>query len=228
MNIAIILAGGIGLRMKSDIPKQYILVKNKPIIVYSLEIFERHKDIDKIIIVVNEKWKSYVEECVDKYKISKVCGYALAGQTRQHSIYNGLKYINKNLKDTDICIIHDAVRPLVSDEIISEIIIGAIEEDGAMPVISVKDTIYQSIDGKNINNLLKRTELFSGQAPESFKFKKYFEAHNIVSDEEITNMTGSSEIAFRYGMNIRLINGSEANLKITTIEDLKTFETIMS
>lgn len=227
MNTAIILAGGIGSRMKTERPKQYILVKNKPIVIYSLEIFEKHKDIDKIIVVVSDEWKSYVEDCVSKYKISKVCGYASAGKTRQHSIYNGLKLIAENANDTDVCIIHDAIRPLVSDEIISEIILGALEDDGAMPVISVKDTIYQSKNGKNINNLLKRAELFAGQTPESFKFRKYFEIYNSVSDEEIANTTGSSEIAFRYGMNIRLIKGSETNLKITTIEDLKTFETLV-
>lgn len=228
MNTAIILAGGIGSRMKTDRPKQYILVKNKPIIIYSLEIFEKHKDIDKIVVVVSDEWKSYVEDCVCKYKISKVCGYVSAGKTRQHSIYNGLKFIAENASNTDVCIVHDAIRPLVSHEIISEIIIGAIEDDGAMPVISVKDTIYQSKDGKNIDNLLKRSELFAGQSPESFDFKKYFQIYSNVSDEEITNTTGSSEIACRHGMNIRLIKGSESNLKITTIEDLKTFETIIN
>lgn len=227
MNIAIILAGGVGLRMKTSCPKQYILVDGKPIITYCLETFEKHEDIDKIIIVVSEEWKQYVEECVEKYKITKVCGYASAGKTRQQSIYNGLKFIYENVKDTNICIIHDAIRPLVSKEIISDCIIGATEEDGAMPVVSIKDTVYQSTDGKNIDNLLKRAELFAGQAPESFNFKKYFDIHNTVNEEEIKNTTGSSEIAFRYGMKIRLIKGSEKNIKITTIDDLKTFETII-
>ncbi len=228
MNTAVILAGGVGSRMGVDRPKQYLLVQDKPIIAYCLDIFQLHNNIDKIVIVVSDEWKSYVEECVEKYGITKICGYAPAGKTRQHSIYNGLKCINENAGETDVCIIHDAARPLVSDEIIDDCITGAIEEDGAMPVISVKDTIYQSSDGKSIDNLLNRSQLFAGQAPESFNFKKYFEVHNSVTDEEIGNTAGSSEIAYRHGMKIRLVKGSERNLKITTIEDLETFETILN
>lgn len=227
MNTAIILAGGVGSRMGVDRPKQYLVVNEKPIIVYCLEIFENHSDIDKIVIVVSDEWKDYVMENVEKYNISKVCGYAPAGRTRQHSIYNGLKCTESNAEDTDVVIVHDAARPLVSDKIIKDCIIGAIEDDGAMPVISVKDTIYQSKDGKSIDHLLKRSELFAGQAPESFDFRKYLDIHNSVSDDEIAATAGSSEIAYRHGMKVRLVEGSERNFKITTIEDLETFETIV-
>lgn len=227
MNTAVILAGGVGSRMGVDRPKQYLVVENKPIIVYCLEIFEKHNNIDKIVIVVSDEWKDYVIENVEKYNISKVCGYAPAGRTRQHSIYNGLKSTEENASDTDVVIVHDAARPLVSDKIIDDCITGATEDDGAMPVISVKDTIYQSKDGKSIDKLLKRSELFAGQAPESFDFKKYLYIHNSVSDDEIAATAGSSEIAYRHGMKVRLVEGSERNFKITTIEDLETFETIV-
>ena len=227
MNTAIILAGGVGSRMGVDRPKQYLVIDDKPIIVYCLEIFEKHNDIDNIVIVVSDEWKDYVIENVKKYGINKVCGYAPAGRTRQHSIYNGLKCTETNASETDVVIIHDAARPLVSDKIIKDCIIGAVEDDGAMPVISVKDTIYQSKDGKSIENLLKRSELFAGQAPESFDFKRYLDIHNSVSDDEIAATAGSSEIAYRHGMKIRLVEGSERNFKITTIEDLETFETII-
>lgn len=228
MNTAVILAGGVGSRMGVDRPKQYLVVKDKPIISYCLDIFQNHNEIDKIVIVVSDEWKDYVQELVEKYGVSKVCGYASAGETRQHSIYNGLKCINLNVPETEICIIHDAARPLVSDKIICDCITGATEDDGAMPVISVKDTIYQSNNGKTINNLLNRSELFAGQAPESFKFKEYFKIHNEVADSEIASTAGSSEIAYRHGMKIRLVKGSERNFKITTIEDLETFETILN
>lgn len=228
MNTAIILAGGVGSRMGVDRPKQYLIVREKPIIVYCLEIFEKHINIDSIVIVVSDEWKSYVQENVEKYGISKVRGYAPAGETRQHSIYNGLKVTSECAPETEVCIIHDAARPLVSDKIIDDCITGAVEDDGAMPVISVKDTIYQSKDGKSIDNLLRRSELFAGQAPESFKFAKYFDIHNSVTDDEIASTAGSSEIAYRHGMKIRLVEGSERNFKITTIEDLETFETIIN
>lgn len=227
MNTAVILAGGVGSRMGVDRPKQYLVVEDKPIIVYCLEIFEKHNNIDKIVIVVSDEWKDYVIENVEKYNISKVCGYAPAGRTRQHSIFNGLKCTEENASDTDVVIVHDAARPLVSDKIIDDCITGATEDDGAMPVISVKDTIYQSKDGKSIDKLLKRSELFAGQAPESFDFKKYLDIHKSVSDDEIAATAGSSEIAYRHGMKVRLVEGSERNFKITTIEDLETFETIV-
>lgn len=227
MNTAIILAGGIGSRMGADRPKQFLMVQEKPIISYCFEIFQNHSEIDRIVVVVSEEWQGYVEEQVEKFGITKVCGYAPAGKTRQHSIYNGLKRIEQNASETEIVIVHDAARPLVSDQIISDCITGATEYDGAMPVISVKDTVYQSEDGKKIGCLLKRSELFAGQAPESFKFKKYYQIHNEVTDEEIGLTAGSSEIAYRHGMEIRMVKGSERNLKITTVEDLETFESIL-
>lgn len=227
MNTAIILAGGVGSRMGVDRPKQFLMVQDKPIISYCLDIFQKHSEIDSIVIVVSEQWQDFTEEYVQKYGVTKVKGYAPAGKSRQHSIYNGLKCIDKNVPDTDIVIVHDAARPLVSDQIISDCIKGATDYDGAMPVISVKDTVYQSKDGQEIGCLLKRSELFAGQAPESFKFRKYFDIHNQVTDEEIGATAGSSEIAYRHGMEVRMVKGSERNLKITTIEDLETFETIL-
>ena len=227
MNTAIILAGGVGSRMGVDRPKQFLMVQDKPIISYCLDIFQNHDEIDSVVVVVSEQWQDFVEEYAAKYGVAKIKGYAPAGKSRQHSIYNGLKCIDENVPDTDIVIVHDAARPLVSDQIISDCIKGATDYDGAMPVISVKDTVYQSKDGEEIGCLLKRSELFAGQAPESFKFRKYFDIHNQVTDEEIGATAGSSEIAYRHGMEIRMVKGSERNLKITTIEDLETFETIL-
>ncbi len=227
MNTAIILAGGVGSRMGADKPKQFLMVQDKPIIAYCFEIFQKHTEIDNMVVVVSDEWKDYVEKQAQQYGITKICGYAPAGKTRQHSIYNGLKAIEANAPDTDIVIVHDAARPLVSDQIISDCISGATEYDGAMPVISVKDTVYQSEDGCKIGCLLKRSELFAGQAPESFKFRKYLQIHNEVTDEEIGLTAGSSEIAYRHGMEIRMVKGSERNLKITTVEDLETFESIL-
>ena len=227
MNTAIILAGGVGSRMGVDRPKQFLMVQDKPIISYCLDIFQNHDEIDSVVVVVSEQWQDFVEEYAAKYGVTKIKGYAPAGKARQHSIYNGLKCIDENVPDSDIVIVHDAARPLVSDQIISDCIKGATDYDGAMPVISVKDTVYQSKDGEEIGCLLKRSELFAGQAPESFKFRKYFDIHNPVTDEEIGATAGSSEIAYRHGMEIRMVKGSERNLKITTIEDLETFETIL-
>ncbi len=225
MNIAIILAGGVGSRMKEiDRPKQYIEVKGRPIINYCLRTFEHHKEIDEIYIVADVSWQDYITEWVEKDNITKFCGFAPAGKSRQHSIYNGLIACGKSAKKDSIVVIHDAARPFVTAEIIDECIAGAKEMDGAMPVITVKDTVYCSKDGKSIASLLERSELFAGQAPESFRYEKYRSIHDKATDEELLNTRGSSEIAYKNGMEIRLFPGAERNFKITTMEDLTNFE----
>lgn len=225
MNIAIILAGGVGSRMKSlSRPKQYIEVKGRPIINYCLKTFEQQKEIDEIYIVADDSWQDYIKEWINQDKITKFCGFAPAGKSRQHSIYNGLIACENSATEDSIVVIHDAARPFVTPEIISECIEGAKELDGAMPVITVKDTVYRSKDGKSITSLLERSELFAGQAPESFRYGKYRKIHDTVSDEELMSTRGSSEIAYKNGMEIRLFPGAEKNFKITTMEDLTNFE----
>lgn len=226
MNIAIILAGGVGSRMKVlDRPKQYVEVKGRPVISYCLQTFQEHADIDAIYIVADESWQDYISTWIEKEHISKFAGFAPAGKSRQHSIYNGLIACEKSVvSPEDIVILHDAARPFVTPEIIEQCILGATELEGAMPVITVKDTVYRSVDGKSITSLLDRSELFAGQAPESFRYGKYRKIHEDASDEEIMNTRGSSEIAYNHGMKIRLFEGAEKNFKITTMEDLTNFE----
>lgn len=247
MNIAVILSGGSGSRMKAGTkPKQYMEVGGKPIICYCLETFQRHNMIDAIVIVAEEQYQEMLDEWMEKEEISKFADYAPAGRTRQHSIYSGISvarevvdwyevpdeiggYIHVGVQEEtedvkDIVIIHDAARPCVSEQIITDCIIGAQECDGAMPVITVKDTVYRSIDGKTIDGLLNRDELFAGQAPEAFKLDPYLALHDAMSDEELENVRGSSEIAYKHGMKIKLVKGEEANFKITTKEDLEKFK----
>ena len=228
MNIAIILAGGNASRMKKiDIPKQYLLIKNRPVICYSLETFQKHKDVDAIIIVAKEEWHDFLNEWIKKEGISKFRGFAIPGKSRQHSIYNGLVFAKEKVREDGIVIIHDSARPLVSEQIIRNCIQGASTSDGAMPVIRVKDTIYRSKDGTHIEGLLNRDELYAGQAPESFKLDQYLSIHKQLTDDEIGSIRGSSEIAYRFGMKIELIDGSEDNFKITTKEDLEKFNLII-
>lgn len=228
MNIGLILAGGVGTRMGADRPKQYLMAGGKPIIAYALKIFENHKEIDRMVLVADEAWRDYINEWIEKEDIKKPLVYADPGATRQHSIYNGLKSCAEYAGERDVVIVHDAARPLVSDEIISDCISGALEKGGSMPVIPVKDTVYRSVDGNTITNLLTRSEIFAGQAPEGFVFGPYYEIHNSVTDEEIATTAGSSEIAYRHGMEIKLVKGSERNFKITGREDLERFEQILA
>ena len=225
MNIAVVLAGGIGSRIGNhlNVPKQYSEVNSKPVFIYCSEIFNNHESIDKIVFAVAENWLEHVKQAVKKYNLQKVSNYAIAGTSRQHSIYNALKEINKFAHPEDVVLIHDAVRPLLSEDLISRCINIENGYDGIMPVIPVKDTIYTSSDGIFVNGTLNRDELYLGQTPESFRFKKYFSILEHASDQELTATKGSSEIAFKHLLRIKFVPGSEDNVKLTTKEDWDMF-----
>lgn len=224
MNIALILSGGVGTRVCSEIPKQYIEVCGKSIISYCIDVFAKHDLIDKIQIVADNHWHDIILKQSDNKKIS---GFSKPGENRQLSIYNGLRDIRRYAEDDDIVVIHDAARPLVTERLITDCIEAAAEHDGALPVIAMKDTMYYSEDGKNVSSLLQRDKLFAGQAPEAFKIGKYLEANELLLPDKILQINGSTEPAVLAGMDIALINGDEQNFKITTKEDLVRFERIM-
>jgi 2-C-methyl-D-erythritol 4-phosphate cytidylyltransferase len=223
MNIAIILAGGSGLRMGSEIPKQYIEIDGQSIIGYCLAKFLIHPRIDAVIIGVAEEWRPYVENCVRDLRNLKPVYYASAGATRQETIYKALQVVTARFSDEDIVIIHDAVRPNVSTHLIGVCLDTCGEYDGAMPVLPVKDTMYQSVDGLTISSLLPRETLYAGQSPEAFRLGKYRKAHEALPYEVMLQVRGSSEIAYRQGLSIKLVAGEESNYKITVPEDLERF-----
>lgn len=219
MNTAIILAGGTGTRLGGNIPKQYLEVGKKPVIVYCLEKFEENKLIDEIVIVAAQEWQNYITEKITD--ISKFRCFAPAGENRQHSVLNGMRMSDSH---TTNVIIHDAARPNVSDEIITECITGLNDYDGVMPVLPVKDTIYYSETGETISTLLNRDMLYAGQAPESFKYEKYLAIHEEMTTEDLEKVKGSSEIAHKKGLRVKIIKGDEHNYKITTTMDLEKFK----
>lgn len=228
MNISIILSGGIGSRMGLNQPKQYVEVNGHPIISYCISIFLNNKQTDALVIAVAEEWKDFIKNLVENLKPQKPVYYAQAGETRQYSIYNSLKVVKENgYKDNDIVLIHDAARPLVSNELIERCYEGCNEADGVMPVIPVKDTIYLSKDGKTIDSLLDRRQLWAGQAPETFKLGKYLKAHNDMDREDLLRINGSTELAYKAGLRCHMVAGDPMNFKITTPEDLSNFESII-
>lgn len=225
MNTALVLAGGIGSRMgREDLPKQYLMIRRRPIIDYSLCALQRHEEIDRILIVAAEAWRDFLDQWLRHSGIGKFAGYADPGETRQFSIFSGLEQIKKLLPDTRKVLIHDAARPFLSEELISACLKGLDEAEGVMPVLRLKDTCYQSEDGKHITGFLPRDQLFAGQAPEAFRFSHYLELHHQMPSEALRQISGSSEMAYKNGMDVLMIDGSERNIKITTQEDLRLME----
>lgn len=224
MNIAIILSGGTGTRLGYKIPKQYIEVNNKPIIQHCIETFQNNAKTACIVIVAATEWQVYIDEIIKRENITKFFSFAEAGSSRQHSIVNGLEVIHKaNFHEKVNVIIHDAARPNLTHEMIDKCYDGLLEADGVMPVLPVKDTMYLSEDGKTITSLLNRDQLFGGQAPESFVFDKYYQIHVGMTEQELSLVRGSSEIAYKNGLKMLLITGDEHNYKITTESDLEKF-----
>ena len=229
MNIAIILSGGVGSRMGLNIPKQYVVVNGQPIISYCLQTFLCNEHTDAIVIGVADEWKEYVMEQMEKLHPAKPVFYAAPGETRQYSIFNALRVVkDQGYSDDSFVIIHDAARPLVSDELINRCYEACDRADGSMPVIAVKDTTYYSEDGKSITSLLDRSKLWAGQAPEAFVFGKYLQIHESMSHEELLKINGSTEIAFKQGLKVEMVEGDPMNFKITTPEDLSNFESIIN
>lgn len=228
MNIGIILSGGSGTRIGAEIPKQYLTVNKTPIISYCLRTFINHEKIDGLVVVCSQNWTGFVESISRNFTTAKPIYLANAGKTRQDSIYSGLLKVEEKFHDkAEIVIIHDAARPLVSADLITDCIDKCSEYDAVMPVIPAKDTIYSSVDGKSIDSLLDRKELWCGQAPEAFRFNHYIDIHKEATPEQINSINGSTEMAFRFGLNCTMIKGDPLNFKITTPEDLISFTNIV-
>ena len=220
--VAILLSGGVGTRLGSETPKQYIEVEGKPILAYTMEAMEASPLIDGIIVVAAEEWKKHVEALAKTYGITKFLSVAPAGANRQRSCFAGLLEAER-LGGCENAVIHDAVRPFVTGAIIERGLMCLEKYDAALSVIPIKDTPYLSSDGEKITSLVDRKTIYAGQTPEYFRFDQYLAAMRASSDEEIDTATGSAVIAYRRGLTVGLARGEERNFKITTSEDLDRF-----
>lgn len=226
MNIALILSGGIGTRIGSDIPKQYMSFKGRMIITYCLQLFGAHPEIDAIQIVAHEQWHDEICRQMPEGVSEKFKGFSIPGSNRQLSIFHGLQDILRYAQRSDIVIVHDAVRPFVSQALLSACIEACKEHEGAMPVLAMKDTVYLG-DGSQVLSLLERERVYAGQAPEAFLLGKYYEANERLMPDQINLIHGSTEPAVMAGMDMAMIPGDEGNFKITTPADLERFKSLL-
>ena len=225
MNIAILLSGGTGSRLRSDIPKQYIRADDQMIVSHCLNKLCRHSMIHAVQVVAAELWREDISrECLHPEKLR---GFSAPGENRQLSILNGLRDAALFASGEDVVLVHDAARPLVSDEMITACLTQIEGHDGVMPVLNMTDTVYYSSDGKQVEKLLNRSRIFAGQAPESFRVGKYLEANERLLPNEILKINGSTEPAIMAGMDIAMIPGEKENFKITTWEDLERYKEIL-
>ena len=227
-----ILAGGTGTRMGiSNMPKQFLDLGNKPIIIHTIEKFLLEPEIEKIVVGVHEDWISHAEDLVEEYistfkdRIIIVSG----GSDRNTTIENIIKAINdyKELTDEDIVITHDSVRPFITLRIIKDNIRLAKECDAVDTVVEAVDTIVESTNGEYITNIPNRAHYYQGQTPQSFRCKDFLNLYNSLTSEEKQILTDACKIFVIKGKKVALAKGEYSNLKITTVTDLKIAKSML-
>ena len=210
--------------MGSDVPKQYMAAGNRPVISYCLETFEKSPLVDRIMVVAAPEYRDLIRSLIKNE--GKFAGFADPGSNRQLSIVSGLNALKGSVKDDDNVIIHDAARPLIKKELIENIINALESSDAVLPVLPMKDTVYE-VEGGRVKGNLDRSRIAAGQAPEGFKFGKYLKANEDLLPDRILEISGSMQPAVMCGMDIKCIDGDEENFKITTPADLERFNEII-
>lgn len=229
MNIAIIFAGGSGVRMGAGIPKQFLEINGKPILIHTLQLFQYHDKIDKIYLSVLEQYIPYVQELVDEYRLKKVVKIISGGETAQDSIYNALKTAEAENEKDSIVLIHDGVRPFVSYEVISDNIESVKKHGNGITCTPCYETIMISKNGEQVDTVPYRKETFAAQAPQSFYLKDIIAAHDVVraSETGYENMVDACTIIRSQGIEAHMVMGNRGNIKVTTPEDVYMFRALL-
>ena len=228
-NIALIIAGGVGARMHQDIPKQFINVKDKPIIVYTMEAFQNHPNIDAIEVVCLEGWHDILRAYAKQFNITKLENIVNGGATGQDSIRNGLYDIAMRYKDDDdIVLIHDSIRPMVSADIISDNIRVCRKYGNATTVIPCTSVMLKTDDGLVSNDQIPRDNLKITQTPQAFFLNELLEVHEKAIKMDLLPSIASCALYVEMGKKVYLSMGSEKNIKITTQEDIEIFTSLLA
>ena len=227
-NIALLIAGGSGARMHQNIPKQFLTVNERPVIVYTLEAFEKHPEIDTIAVVCIEGWEQVLWAYAKQFNITKLQYVVPGGKNGQESIRNGLMELEKHFSPEDIVLIHDAIRPMVSAEIISDNIRVACEKGNAITVIPCAEAMIQTEDGVISIGSYPRDRLKRTQTPQAFHLAQICELHREALQKGITNSVASCTLMIELGRQVYFSAGSEKNIKLTTVEDIDIFKALLA
>lgn len=226
-NIGLIIAGGSGARMQQDIPKQFLTVNEKPVIIYTLEAFQRHADIDAIAVVCIDGWEQVLWAYAKQFNITKLQYVIPGGENGQSSIRHGVFELEKHFSAEDIVLIHDAIRPMVSSEIISDCIVKTKQYGCAISTIPCAEAMLQTKDGIESIGSYPRDELKRTQTPQGFSIQKICTLHRKALEKGITNSVASCTLMIEMGEQVHFSAGSEKNIKLTTVDDLDIFKALL-
>lgn len=227
MNVALIIAGGSGTRMHQDIPKQFLTVNEKPVIVYTLEAFQNHAEIDQIAVVCIKGWEQVLKAYANQFNITKLKYIISGGENGQASIRNGVFELEKHYNKEDIVLIHDAIRPMVSPEIISDCIVKTKQYGCAIATIPCAEAMMQTQDGIVSTGSYPRDNLKRTQTPQGFPIGKICDLHRRALKAGVTNSVASCTLMIEMGEQVHFSAGSEKNIKLTTVEDIDIFKALL-
>ena len=226
-SIALIPAAGMGKRMGASINKQYLQLGGEPIVARTISIFEQSPRIDAIYLVIPAEEIPYcLEHVVAAYKFSKIAGVIPGGRERQHSVMNGLRAMREQVSDADVILIHDGVRPLITEAILQESIAIASTHDGALVAVPAKDTIKTVVNGV-VTGTPDRAHLWQAQTPQAFRYGVIYAAHLAAETDRFLG-TDDSSLVERVGGRMHIVRGDYCNIKITTPEDLVLAEAFLA
>lgn len=228
MNIALIFAGGAGKRMNTkDIPKQFLMVHGKPVIIHTIEVFERHPEIDGIVVVCLEDYISYVEELQFRYRLDKIAAIVPGGATGQLSIYNGLKEAAERYRERDtIVLIHDGVRPFIEPDLISRNIEGVKAHGACVTCGTATETFVLLGEDSEVERIMDRSLSRTAKAPQSFYLHDILEKHEQALRDGYRDMIDSVTLMSHYGVKPSITECGSNNIKITTPDDFYIFRAL--
>ncbi len=228
MNIALIFAGGTGQRMNSKtVPKQFLELHGKPILIYTIEQFEFHPQIDGVVVVCLKEWIERLRELINKFGLKKIKAVLPGGQTGQESIFNGVKWIFEHYPPETGVLVHDGVRPLIDSETISADIECLCKNGNAVTVTPAQETIAIDNDEEIVGRILNRDRCKIARAPQCFPIKVLYEAHIKAKTENLNGFIDSASLMQHNGMKLYMVEGPVYNIKITTPSDFYVFRAIM-
>lgn len=227
-NDVILLAGGIGKRMGAEIPKQFIKVKDKPIIVHTIEKFQKNANIDEIVVVCVKDWADYVRELVKKYSLTKVKWIIKGGKTGHDSIRNGVFFLRDKIEPEDFVVIHDAVRPILPQKAIDEVLRVAHENGNASSSIVCHPPIVYTEDKISGIKDVDRDHVMLTASPQAYNYAQVLKCYEKAEEDGKHDFTFTSSLLIAYGERVYFAKGTTSNIKVTQKEDLALFEALIS
>lgn len=213
--------------MAQDIPKQFLTVNERPVIVYTMEIFQHHPEIDEIVVICLQGWEKILQAYANQFNITKLIRIVQGGESGQESIYNGISSLEKDHSENDLILVHDGNRPFLSSKMISDCIRTANQYGCSVAAIPCQEAMVLTDDGLISTGNIDRTHLKRTQTPHGFTLGKMCELHRRAKEKGITNTTATCTLMMELGEPVYFYDGSEKNIKLTTLDDMDIFKALL-